>query len=450
MWGLWIVLITALIYIQSPVRQYGDSYYALLLSENLLSHGSFALDDYFRGRLDPETYPGIGATERQRLPYQIKRTGGHLYYVFPPGSSMLSIPAVVVGRLLDYRLVTEDGRYDRAGDERIQRRLAALLCALSVLFIFLAARPRLGLARSLLVAVGTGFGTSLWSTASRALWSQTWLVFLMSLVCFELLRLDSRPEPRPLRALWIGSLLGVAFWVRPTAAIPILLVGIWILGRHRTRSIRFFSPLIVSGALMILHSEKLYGRLLPFYYSPQRAAETHLWEALAGNLISPARGLLIFTPIVLWLAWLVLRRRKALVAADRIVLAVAVVGLHWWVISLFPQWWGGQCYGPRLMLDIVPWLALIAILGLQSWPQRHRTRVEHRLVVATGVVLLALSVGMHAAGAVARAANRWNVYPVNVDETPSRLWDWRHPQFLAWAQLEGSDLRHRSGGDPAP
>ena len=32
-------------------------------------------------------------------------------------------------------------------------------------------------------------------------------------------------------------------------------------------------------------------------------------------------------------------------------------------------------------------------------------------------------------GADPRAA-RWNKYPVNVDDDPSRVWNWRDPQFL--------------------
>lgn len=418
-WGLF--LLSTLSYFQSPVRQYGDSDYCLLLSESLLSHRHFALDAYFSGR---------------QLPYQIKRVRGHLYYVFPPGSSILSVPAVVIGRWFGDRPVDSDGVYDAHGDRYLQRRLAAVLCALIVVVLYKASRHCLHVGASLLIAIGAGFGTSLWSTASRALWSHAWLVLVLSLAVLELVRAESTAEKRALRAVWLGSLLGIAFWIRPTAAVPILVVSIWMIVRHRDRALRYLAPLATSGLLFLVHSEWLYRRILPPYYAPKRAASRHLLEALAGNLISPSRGLLVFTPVVLFLAWALIRYRESVRRPGLVVLAVSIIGLHWLVVSTFPQWWAGQCYGPRLMTDVVPWLALLAILALDA---RARAPVirrgNRRMEVVIATLLLAASCGMHAAGALSRASNRWNIEPANVDQVPSRVWNWRQPQFMAWLQL---------------
>ncbi|PYS81494.1 MAG: hypothetical protein DMF70_09205 [Acidobacteria bacterium] len=51
--------------------------------------------------------------------------------------------------------------------------------------------------------------------------------------------------------------------------------------------------------------------------------------------------------------------------------------------------------------------------------------------IAFGAALLLISVGINARGAMNGATAVWNQKPVNVDEHPERVWDWKDPQFLA-------------------
>jgi hypothetical protein len=433
-WG--IFLLATLVYVQSPVRQYGDSFYSLLLSESLLTRQSFALDPYFSVPLAPEIYPGMRPGRATELPYQIKRSRGHLYYSFPPGSSILSVPFVALGQFFGYSPVAPDGRYDKEGEQRLQRRLAALLCALTVVVLFAASRHLLGRVSSLIIAFGAGFATPLWSTASRALWSHTWLVFLIALVVAELIRAETVEAGRDVRAIWLGSLLGISLWVRPTAVIPIAAMAVWMILRHRDRIVGFFAPLAASGLLFVAYAESLYARLLPPYYAPGRASGKFLLEALAANLVSPGRGVLVYTPVLLFLAWILLRYRARPFAPDLSAMAISIVAAHWLLSSTLPQWWAGQCYGPRLMTDLVPWFALLGVLAVARRQRAARmVALSRRLEALVGLLLLVVSVGMHAAGALSYASTRWNVEPVNVDEKPARVWDWSHPQFMAWLQL---------------
>ena len=54
-----------------------------------------------------------------------------------------------------------------------------------------------------------------------------------------------------------------------------------------------------------------------------------------------------------------------------------------------------------------------------------------RAALATGGVLLALSVFIQARGANVVTTRSWNRYPETVDKQPARIWDWRYPQILA-------------------
>jgi hypothetical protein len=201
--------------------------------------------------------------------------------------------------------------------------------------------------------------------------------------------------------------------------------------------------------------------------------------ALAGNLVSPARGLLIFCPlVVLSVAGVVVRWRAGELTAFWKALAVLPV-LHWIVISAFKHWWGGDSYGPRFFTDLVPVfvvLALPAVEVLAGWlaPAAAETGPEvetgaevgagvgpagggarlrwRRALVALTIVALVWSVGVEAQGAILRSAWCWNNEPVDVDAHPSNLWNWSDPQFargirtVIWGPDRGSEFT-RDGVD---
>lgn len=409
--GALVFLLLLALFHRSPVRQRGDSRYSLLLSESLLVHGSFALDRYFR---DGE------------LPYQVERANGRVYYLFPPGSSVLSAPLVALLRVLGETAIAPDGGYDDEGEAALERRVAALLGAAFALCAFLLARLLLPAGWSAAIALSLALGTQVWSTVTRAHWSHGWFVALGSLAAYELLAAERRG--RSPRGLWLGSLLAWSWLTRPTAAVPLLGVALWLACRHRRSLPAFLAACAVWMAFFLAWSWSLYQKLLPAYFQPGRLGSGRFFEAVAGNLVSPARGVLLFSPLVLFVAYLAVRYRQGLPHRSLAVLAGGVFAVHLLAISSYAHWWGGYSYGPRLMTDALPWIALLAALGAEAWRRAGPSRLEG----IVGAVLVALSILWNGAGAWSQEANRWNERPVSVDDRPQRVWDWRDPQLLAW------------------
>ena len=187
----------------------------------------------------------------------------------------------------------------------------------------------------------------------------------------------------------------------------------------------------------VFYSHFHYGQLLPDYYRANRLIFNVFGTALAGNLISPARGLLVYVPVLLFVGYLLARYRKFLSHVRLVWLAAAIIFVHLIVISGFPHWWGGHSFGPRFTTGLVPWFVLLAILGVQAMLQgraqnvhTQRTR-SWRLEMVCGGALLLLSVIINTLGATSHATWLWNIRPRGIDEHPERLWDWRQPQFLA-------------------
>jgi len=144
--------------------------------------------------------------------------------------------------------------------------------------------------------------------------------------------------------------------------------------------------------------------------------------------VSPNRGLFVFSPILLlalYGAWLKLRRDRTLLDGA----LVAVVILHWLVISSHVPWNGGHTYGNRLFADVIPFFAYFLIPVVAALPDpRHVGR--RPALAAAFVVLVGISVAIHYRGAYRRVAWDWNRSPVDIDVDPSRIWDWRDLQLL--------------------
>jgi len=430
------------IFLLSPVHQVTDSGYSIMLSESLLHERSFALDHYAIPRGEPKWFRYY---YRNGDIYQLEWVNGRLYYNFPPGASVLSIPFVAIMNAAGISAVRADGTYDPVGEETIEKILAAILMAALVCLFFYQARQVLPVWLSVLVAFAGGLGTQVWSTASRSLWSETWGILLLGMVLLMLL--GAATGRWRLKPILLATLLSWMYIVRPTFAVHIIGITTYILLYYRAALLRFAITGAVWLAAFMTFSWHYYGHLLPSYFRAGRLQFDFFGTALAANLISPARGLLIYLPIVFFVGYLLIRYRRHFVYQRLAVLSLGVIAAHLIVISCLVHWWAGHSFGARLSTGLVPWFVLLAILGLQA---RSRVREEwhrlqsvktggpvHRLKsvplveLVAGTALLLVSVVINGLGATSQATWRWNTRPVNIDDHPERNWDWRQPQFLA-------------------
>lgn len=287
---------------------------------------------------------------------------------------------------------------------------------------------------SLLIAFGHAFGTQIWSTASRALWSDTWGILLLGfVVCMLLAQEAGRYRIRP---MLLASLLAWSYFVRPTNSVPILCISIYILLFYRPLFIRYAAAGGLWLAAFVAYSWYHFGQVLPNYYLASRLDFHQFWYSLAANLISPSRGLLVFVPAIIFVGYLLIRYARTLVSPRLLVLSLTIIAAHLIVISAFPQWWAGHSFGPRFTTGLVPWFALLSILAVKArlvWHEReYPKRSTHlKAEVVLGALLLICSVAINLRGATDGRTALWNMIPIDVDEKPERVWDWSDPQFLA-------------------
>jgi hypothetical protein len=102
-------------------------------------------------------------------------------------------------------------------------------------------------------------------------------------------------------------------------------------------------------------------------------------------------------------------------------------------VSKWYGWWGGDCYGPRLLADVTP------ILCFLLYPAADYCKGKKAMKYAI-IGLAMLSIGMHAIGAGRDRVvgdRGWNAH-YEIGRHPERLWSWRDsPPMYYGKQLMG-------------
>lgn len=434
-WPGAVLLAVFCVHLWSPNTTLADSHRFVPAAESLVSHGSFDVRWSLR-------VPG-GNTAHGLYPNPPGPVGP-LYPYYPLGPALLAVPVVAVGHVSHFLGLTRSIRADLLGGTWPLERLiativvtatAGVMYLLGLLVLPAGNARRRGSAAAF--ALTFAFATSAWSTASRALWQHGPSMLFLSLALLIAVRGEEDDE----RPALLGLVLGLAYVMRPSNAIAIVTFTAWIAVSHRRRlppHLVGLASVLVPLAIVNMH---LYGAVLPPYYrSGAQGSNPHFLTALAGNLISPARGLFVFSPILL-LAVVGAWRRLAGHSASPLDICVwTTIFAHWLLISRSVNWWGGHSIGPRLFSDMVPLLmyaalpALTPTLGRRSPP----SGIVRSVSTASVVVLLAVSVVVQFEGATMSSMWCWNVVPTNVDDTPQRVWSMSPPQFLAgFASLAG-------------
>ncbi len=416
------VAVTAvfLLHLLSPSDYSGaDSRFSLFLSQAILDTGSLRLDSMeAHVPLDPSDY-------------RLFETNGHIYYNFPFGSSIFALPFVwAANHLLGIHILSTQV------ESSAMNLIAAVVMA--VLFMLLVAIGRIFLGKwtALALSMIVMLGSSLTSSLGTSLWNLNFTLLFYAFSLWLILRFETGQD-KSVHPIALGGSLFAAFLSRPTAAIFILLVLVYLLWRDWRQFIitAVTASLLLLGFSLIIHRE--IGMWLLPYYTPSRleGSGSPMWLVWYGLLFSPGRGLFVFSPIFLIPLLVLPQNGRSWSRKPFFWLAVTWIVLHIASTATFPSWWGGASYGPRLLTDIVPAFYLLLLL----WAQAVEKEGKSLWQTAAGCLLLLFAVVSLFINSYAALFNShtidWNgtnMLP-NVDNTPDALLDWRHPQFLATA-----------------
>jgi len=379
----------------------GDSVPAKNLPLSILLHGNFYLDQLVT--------PG-----EKKIPYYLRESGGHYVSDYPVGAAVMALPfyapSIVCGVSPSSRIFSE-----------LEKISAATIVALSALILYMAAARATANWMAMLLALIYALGTTSLSVSSQALWQHGPAQLALAAAIYCLVR--ARDEPR-----WAGYAgLPLAFEVitRPADALIAAPLGLYVLAGYRREIWRFLAAAIPPVLFQLWYSATYFGTPFRVQFFTQPQAEggpavassgfwnTPLLQGLAVVVMSPGRGLLFYSPIfILSFAGLALAWRKNGDVLLRYLGVGAILSIF--LVARWHKTSGGESFGPRLLADLAPIMA-IALISLAD-------SIRNRRVMAVAFAGLgAWSITANASGAFI-SYRAWNNWALNDADT--RLWLW--------------------------
>jgi hypothetical protein len=400
-----------LIFISSP-RFLGtiDGSSTRVLTLSILEEGNFDLDEYI-----PEDNTDI-------VGFVYINTGDHFISKYPVLTSILALP-IYAGPYF------AGVSFTREVVATLANITAALITTFSAIFLLFIFRKYLSEKWSIFLVVAYAFGTSSWTISSQDLWQHGTSQLFLILVVYLLLK----PKKSDLIFLLTGLAIGLAVAARYLNIIFAVIFLIYILYKYREKIVATLLGLLVPLSLIAIYQSYYLNSPWHTGYSCElqktpciEGWNSLFWDGFGGLLVSPGRGLFIFTPFLLFSvigAWYIWKRKKENKKNYNLLLRYLSIGVLVFILvmSKWWAWYGGVTYGPRMLVDIVPFLMLLFI------PVVKNGLFRKKIILGCFILLVLFSMVVQFAGAI-HWDKTWGVADTLVGDH-SWLWDWDNSQL---------------------
>jgi len=346
--------------------------------------------------LDLDEYPEVEPPFARQL-------GAHRVSIYPVLPAVLAAPV--------FALVSLAADLDETGSALAGKLAASLVSAAAAAVFFVAVRTRRrSEGDAFRAAVVLALGTSVWST-SQALWQHPAAVLFLSVALLFLVMAEDD-------TVWAGrSGLPIALMVAARHSDVVLagVLTIAIAVRWPRRMLLFALAAAPVAAAVLAYNAWAFGGALEHGFSGSASRFSESWGVgQAGLLVSPAKGLFVFTPVaIMAIVGLVraIRFRDGWLGERWLPAAAGAAALaHLVFIGKWGEWHGGESWGPRMMTDALPLLFLFLPEALDAFPR-------------ITALLAAVSIAVQALGAFAYDY-RWERLHQRADaDKAAALWD---------------------------
>jgi len=394
---LLIFLVTILSYdIESRYFRSGDSIPAELLPISIINEQNFDFNEFI--------------SPKSSMPYWFRHVNNKIISTYPIVPGILNLPTYYFAHIFGFDLF--ENRYLLSGIS------AVIISTISIIFMYLCLLRICSTKRTALVFTFIyTFGTCLWSFSSRSMFQHGPSLLFITISLLLIFSRNKKAIP------YVGFFLGMAVFNRPTNIMIALPLTIYIYFNHRDTFIRYVLLAGIPLGLLCLYSQIYFGNITSF---GQGYAVNYLtgniFEGLFGILISPSRGLLVFSPIFIFSFYYLF---KTLVSTeiDSIYkyLAATVIALVL-LYAKWPMWWGGHSFGYRIIIEISP---MLIIFLAKSWEKFINNKYYLKIIFIWSTLF---SFYVHFIGAFYFPSG-FNRYPGDIDQYTERLWDLKDTQI---------------------
>lgn len=349
--------------------------------------------------------------ENSKSPYYFSHViNGRIVSPYPIIPGILNLPVYFIAHILGVDLIEK--RF------LLSMLSSSIISSISIVFIYLCLLKvcrRQGTA--IFFTLTYAFATCVWSVTSRGIWQQGPSLLFITISLFLLLNKNINFIP------YSGFFLGMAVFNRPINFLIALPLTFYIVFHHRNIFRRYILFVAIPAFLLCLYSYLYWGSITRLgQVHPLGAFDGNFLSGLSGLLVSPSRGLFVFSPIFIFsLGYLFYALSSKTIEPIYKYLAISVISLVL-LCSKWGYWWGGHCFGYRLLIELIP--TLIVFLAI-CW---ERVIVNHWYLKGIFLCFLLVSIYIHFLGAFYYPSG-FNSSPNDIDHHVERLWDFKDSEI---------------------
>ncbi len=332
---------------------------------------------------------------------------GHTVSLYPVMPSLLSLPVYLLPVLRGVQPVSDHVLH------QLSKISASLITTGSVVFLFHIYRRRVSENWAFILALVYALGTAAFAVNSQGLWQHGTSSLMMVLALWALDQMDQ--DVRWAYAVGAFAVLAVA----SRTATAFLAVGLVLATATRGGWKGFRDGVLgtlLPAALLLCYWLGVVKAWLPAEFQIQNSLlhPPPKLTAMAGYLVSPGRGLFLFSPVVLFALYgisVLWRSPERWVERSTICVLVGSALTTFMMVCSYSAWQGGFSFGPRYLIETVTLLFYFLPAGVAAAVTQKKGRILWWSCVTVSVLCGALG-----------AYQRWEWEKVVVSQS---VWQWR-------------------------
>jgi len=366
--GSWFLVYKA--NINKLAIQSEDTVPTMFLPISIIKEKTLYLDSYYNMMIGRYPHPDDKQQVRGLTPFYLKKIGNHYASAFTLITAFLAVPVYYVPLKIGLTVNWENIIL-------LSKISSALIMASSGGFLYLLLKKQFSLdeKKASTITYIHLFGTVNFAMLSQSMWQHGTLQLFSILGLYFILDHLKQPKFKPFSAFLGGLFYGLAILSRPTSALALLFVGIYML--FKLNNFKFLLKtgifvalgLLVNVAFFFWYNNKFYigienqgyaSQLFGSWLSPFPISFIGVW-------FSPSKGILTYSPVFLFsFVGFYIALKKGLKENLQYLFYFLIVIIHTLVISFWKHWYGGYSFGYRMSSDIIPYLVLLMVPYLKS------------------------------------------------------------------------------------
>ncbi len=340
-----------------------DALPATYLPVSLVSEGNLDLNEYYDYLVSHYPNPD----DKDALPFYVRYINDRYVSGFPVVNVLMVAPiyaffiwgaSLFSGLMPSLADLTSSVVFILA----LGKIASAIIAAFSVLVVYLIGKEMSTSKVALVVSLIYGLATSTFSVSSQGMWQHGSVELFLSLALLFLVRGGSKAY---LSALF----LSLATLTRPTMGLVAIIFAVYFIWQHQEQLHRFILLALLPLVPWFIYNRIYFGAFLSHAYNTGVGTQGN-WtgsfpEGFLGLLLSPSKGLFIYSPVLLFVWWGIGLLFKQRIQPKRLLnfyyFALFAVVAYILLMGRWYHWFGGWSFSYRMIVDILPLIVLFLV-----------------------------------------------------------------------------------------